>query len=34
VIEKLHSCIDGHITPARYRKDHQPPSRRAPSAAQ
>jgi hypothetical protein len=33
-IEKLHSCIDGRTTPARYRKDHQPPSRRSPSSAQ
>ena len=33
-IEKLHSCIDGRTTPARYRKDHHPPSRRSPSSAQ
>jgi hypothetical protein len=33
-IEKLHSCIDGRTTSARYRKDHQPPSRRSPCSAQ
>jgi hypothetical protein len=33
VIEKLHSCIDGRITPGRYCKDHRPPSRRSPSSA-
>jgi hypothetical protein len=33
VIAKLHSCIDGRITPGRDRNDHQPPSRRSPSSA-
>jgi hypothetical protein len=33
VIEKVHSCIDGRITPGRYCNDHQPQSRRSPSSA-